>query len=159
MAVMKKKGNKGLPPISTSSLPDIIFMLLFFFMTTTVMRETELMVKVNLPEASEVQKIEKKSLVSYIYIGPPNDAYAAKIGDNTRLQLNGAFKDKSEILDFVAAERDKLSEADRNLMTVSLKTHRDTYMGIVDDVKQELRKANALKILYTAQKTKRGAVN
>ena len=155
MAVMKKKGGKGVPAISTSSLPDIIFMLLFYFMTTTVMRETNLMVDVQLPSASEVQKIEKKSLVSYIYIGPPNKAYIGKMGDNTRLQLNGAFKDVSEILDFIAAERDKLSESDRPYMTVSLKGHKNTRMGLITDVKQELRKANALKIIYPASKVMR----
>ena len=44
MAVMKKKGNKGLPPISTASLPDVIFMILFFFMVSTTMRDQELLV-------------------------------------------------------------------------------------------------------------------
>lgn len=152
MAVMKKKGDKGTPGISTSSLPDIIFMLLFFFMTTTVMRETELKVQVKLPEATEIQKLEKKSLVSYIYIGPPTRAQAAKWGDSPRIQLNDSFKTKEEILDFIAAERDNVSESDRPFLTVNLKVHRDIRMGIVTDVKQELRKANALKISYAAQK-------
>ena len=61
MAVMKKKGNKGLPPISTASLPDVIFMILFFFMVSTTMRDQELLVRYKLPEATEVQKLEKKS--------------------------------------------------------------------------------------------------
>ena len=45
MAVIKKKGNKSLPPISTASLPDVIFMILFFFMVSTTMRDQELHVK------------------------------------------------------------------------------------------------------------------
>ena len=61
---MKKKGSKGLPPISTASLPDVIFMILFFFMVSTTMRDQELLVRYKLPEATEVQKLEKKSLVS-----------------------------------------------------------------------------------------------
>ena len=60
MAVMKKKGNKGLPAISTASLPDVIFMILFFFMVSTTMRDQEVLVRFKLPEASEVQKLEKK---------------------------------------------------------------------------------------------------
>ncbi len=72
MAVMKKKGNKGLPPISTASLPDVIFMILFFFMISTSMRDQELLVRYRLPQATEVQKLEKKSLVSYIHVGPPS---------------------------------------------------------------------------------------
>ena len=139
MAVMKKKGDKSLPPISTASLPDVIFMILFFFMVSTTMRDQELLVRYKLPEATEVQKLEKKSLVSYIHIGQPT--------------LNDSYKTTRDILDFVAAERDKLSEADRASMTVCLKADQSTKMGIVTDVKQELRRANALKISYAAAKS------
>ena len=153
MAVMKKDGKKGLPAISTSSLPDIIFMLLFFFMVTTTMRETELFVELHLPSATEIQKLEKKSSVSYIYVGPPVRQRRAQFGTAPRIQLNDAYKTASEIGEFIAAERDKLSEADRPFMTVSLKVDENIRMGIVTDIKQELRKANALKINYIAQKT------
>ena len=76
---MKKKGSKGLPPISTASLPDVIFMILFFFMVSTTMRDQELLVRYKLPEATEVQKLEKKSLVSFIHIGPPAMTMQAKL--------------------------------------------------------------------------------
>lgn len=153
MAVMKKKGGKTVPALSTASLPDIVFMLLFFFMVTTTMREVELKVQVRMPEATEIQKLEKKSLVSFIYVGPPARNLIKQMGDRARIQLNDDFATEKDILDFVAAERDKLSEADRNAMTISLKVHRDVQMGQVADIKQELRRANALKISYTAQKT------
>ena len=152
MAVMKKKGNKSLPPISTASLPDVIFMILFFFMVSTTMRDQELLVRYKLPEATEVQKLEKKSLVSYIHIGQPTLAMQAQFG-TPRIQLNDSYKTTRDILDFVAAERDKLSEADRASMTVCLKADQSTKMGIVTDVKQELRRANALKISYAAAKS------
>ena len=84
MAVMKKKGSKGLPPISTASLPDVIFMILFFFMVSTTMRDQELLVRYKLPEATEVQKLEKKSLVSFIHIGPPAMTMQAKFGTASR---------------------------------------------------------------------------
>ena len=144
MAVMKKKGSKGLPPISTASLPDVIFMILFFFMVSTTMRDQELLVRYKLPEATEVQKLEKKSLVSFIHIGPPAMTMQAKFGTAPRIQLNDSYKSTRDILDFVAAERDKLSEADRASMTICLKADEATKMGIVTDVKQELRRANAL---------------
>ena len=150
MAVMKKKGNKGLPPISTASLPDVIFMILFFFMVSTTMRDQELLVRYKLPEATEVQKLEKKSLVSYIHIGQPSLVMQAKFGTAPRIQLNDSYKTTKDILDFVAAERDKLSEADRASMTICLKADQTTKMGIVTDVKQELRRANALKVSYAA---------
>ena len=148
MAVMKKKGDKSLPPISTASLPDVIFMILFFFMVSTTMRDQELLVRYKLPEATEVQK-----LVSYIHIGQPTLAMQAQFGTAPRIQLNDSYKTTRDILDFVAAERDKLSEADRASMTVCLKADQSTKMGIVTDVKQELRRANALKISYAAAKS------
>lgn len=153
MAVMKKKGNKGLPPISTASLPDVIFMILFFFMVSTTMREQELMVRYKLPEATEVQKLEKKSLASYIHIGQPAINLQAKFGTAPRIQLNDSYKTAKDIGDFVAAERDKLSEMDRAGMTIVLKADAMTKMGIITDVKQELRRANALKISYASSKS------
>ncbi|MFI3331244.1 MAG: biopolymer transporter ExbD [Rikenellaceae bacterium] len=150
---MKKKGGKGTPAISTASLPDIIFMLLFFFMVTTTMREQELIVKFTLPSATEVQKLEKKSLVSYIYIGPPTDAMAPRVGTAPRIQLNDSYSYASEILNYIATERDKLSEMDRASMTVCIKADQNTRMGIITDVKQELRRANALKVSYAASLT------
>ena len=151
MSRFKKKGDKETPGISTASLPDIIFMLLFFFMVTTVMRETELLVKINPTSAKEVQKLEKKSLVSFIYIGEP---VQAKLGSNTRIQLNDAFATVDDIPDFIAAERESRDEADRKFLTTSLKVDKDTKMGIVTDVKQKLRKVGAFKINYTVTEAK-----
>ena len=150
MAVMKKKGNKELPAISTASLPDVIFMILFFFMVSTTMREQEVLVRYKLPNASEIQKLEKKSLVSYINIGVPVTHMQAKYGTAPRIQLNDSFKTAKDIGDFIAAEREQLNEADRAQMTTNIKADIYTKMGIITDVKQELRRANALKISYAA---------
>ncbi len=153
MAVMKKKGGKGLPAISTASLPDVIFMILFFFMVSTTMRDQEVLVRFKLPEASEVQKLEKKNLVSYINIGQPTPSMQAKYGTATQIQLNESYKTAKDIGDFIAAERDQLNEADRSQMTVCIKSDQFTKMGMITDVKQELRRANALKISYAAIKS------
>lgn len=151
MAVMKKSGDKKeVPAISTASLPDVIFMILFFFMVSTTMREQELLVRYKLPNATEVQKLEKKSLVSYVNIGVPVSHMQAKYGTAPRIQLNDTYKTAKDIGDFIGAERDQLNEADRAQMTVSIKADQYTKMGIITDVKQELRRANALKISYAA---------
>lgn len=145
----KKKGKNKVQAISTASLPDIVFMLLFFFMVTTVMREVTLKVKVAPPKANQVKKLENKSLVSFIYIGKP----ASKVhGTISRIQLNDAFAEPDQIREFIAAEREKLKEDEREKMTVSMKIDGETEMGIVSDVKQELRKASALKINYSTIK-------
>jgi len=152
MAKFSRKGKGGTPGISTASLPDIVFMLLFFFMVSTTMREVELKISVGIPSASEVTKIENKSLVSYIYIGKPLTAYQAKFGTEPRIQLNDKFSSLSDIVGFVDAKREAMNEADIPKMTVSLKADKNTKMGIVTDVKEELKRARALKINYAANK-------
>ena len=152
MAVMKKKGEREVPALSTTSLPDVVYIILFFFMLSTSMRDQELLVKYKLPEATEVQKLEKKNLVSYIHIGVPVMHMQAKFGTAPKIQLNDSYKTTKDSLDFVAGERDNLNEADRASMTIGLKAAGGTKMGIVADVKQELRRANALKISYASSK-------
>ncbi len=147
---MEKKGKKEMPALSTSSLPDIIFMILFFFMVSTTMREQELLVRYKLPTATEVQKLEKKSLVSFIHVGPPSITMQAKFGTAPVIQLNDSYRNPRDIGQFVAAERDKLSESDRAMMTVCVKADAKTKMGMITDIKQELRRANALRISYAA---------
>lgn len=152
MAKFERKDKKGLSAISTASLPDVVFMLLFFFMTVTTLRETEQLVTINLPEASQAAKIERKDLTSYIYIGTPVSSYQHQMGTNARIQLNDAFREVSDIRNFIAAERETLKEDDRQFMTTSLKVDVGIRMGIVSDVKQELRRSNALRVSYSAKK-------
>ena len=150
MAIFKRSGKKDMPELGTSS--DIVFMFLFFFMVTSQLRSNEVKVKVKLPAASEVAKLERKDLSSYINIGSPTAQYQGQYGTEARLQLNDSFKTVDDIRDFIAAERDAMSEADRQLMTVSIKADQDVRMGIITDVKQELRRCSALKIMYAANK-------
>ena len=157
MSRFKTKEGKGLQKINTSSLPDIVFMLLFFFMVATTMRETEVQVRVKVPEATEVKKLEKKSLVSYIYIGRPIAHVERMYGTEPLIQLNDKLiSDEGipyeSIQDFVLFEREKLPESDKSKMTMSLRIDENIPMGKVDDVKQALRRARALIINYSARK-------
>jgi biopolymer transport protein ExbD len=152
MAKFQRKGKGGMPGISTASLPDIVFMLLFFFMVSTVMRETELKIKVTVPKATEIKKLEKKSLVSYIYVGEPRRMYQGKYGTEPRIQLNDQFAEVGDIIQFITSEREARDENEVPLMTTSLKVDGKTEMGIVTDIKQELRKCSALKINYSTTK-------
>jgi len=150
MAVIRKKEKREVASYSSSSMSDIIFMLLFFFMITTTMRENEMLVQVKLPSASEIQKLEKKSLASYVYVGSPTPQMRRLFGDTPRIQLNDSFKQLWEIGEFIASERDKMSEADRSGMTVILKADQNMHMGLISDMKLELRKAEATKLVYAA---------
>jgi biopolymer transport protein ExbD len=149
MAGKFKKKSQASAAISTSSLPDIIFMLLFFFMVTTVLRETTLEVENKLPQATQLTKLEQKSLVSYIYIGKPKDV--EKYGTEPRIQINDALAIPEDIPRFVIAEKDKLDEVERDKITMSLKVDIEAKMGIVIDVRQQLREANALKVNYSSR--------
>lgn len=152
MAVIGKKKERSTPAISTASLPDIIFILLFFFMVSTTIKEVDYKVIIRLPEATQVKKLENKSLVSYIYIGPPQKALQEKYGTKPVIQLNDQIASLSQIPQYVELERAQRPQADVPKMTFSLKVDKETDMGIVTDVKQELRKVQALKINYSARK-------
>lgn len=152
MAQIRKDKERVTPALATSSLPDIIFMFLFFFMSVTTMKEVTFKVRVSPPMATEVQKLENKSLTRYVYVGKPMAQYTKAFGSETRIQLGDAFADVNELQEFIVSERSAMNENDQNLMTVSIKADKDTRMGIINDIKQSLRKAYALKIVYSASK-------
>ena len=152
MSKLKKKKTGDFPAISTASLPDIVFMLLFFFMVATVMRENTLLIKNTLPYADQVEKLDKKDLVMYIYAGQPSKEFQSKYGTESRIQLNDKFADVKDIAAFVAAERASKREELVPFLITALKVDKDANMGLIGDIKQELRKVNALKINYTTKK-------
>ena len=152
MSKFKKKKGGDLPAVNTASLPDIVFMLLFFFMVATVMRDSSLMIENRLPNADQVEKLEQKNLVMYIYAGKPSKGYKAKYGTEARIQLNDKFAEVGEIGAFIAAERAERREEEIPFLTASLKVDKEANMGLIGDIKQELRKVNALKINYAAIK-------
>lgn len=157
MARFKKDQKKGVPELNMGSMSDIIFMFLFFFMVITNMREATLKVKYAPPKATEIQKLEKKSLVANIYIGAPigkneNTLPPGKIS----VQLNDQTIKQEDLVqdvrDFIGTEKESRSEADKQKLTFSLKVDKDVQMRYVNTIKAELRKNNALKINYATGK-------
>jgi len=144
--------SREMPAVSTASLPDIVFMLLCFFMVTTTMREVTLMVKIKKPEATELTKLTKKTLVSYIYVGQPIPQYQKTFGTEPQIQLNDQFANASDLLSFITAERAARDESEIPMMITSIKADEFTKMKIIQEVKEELRKAQALHINYSAKK-------
>lgn len=150
MSRFNKNGSREMPELNTSSLPDLIFTILFFFMMVTTMREVTLKVKFTTPAGTELEKLEKKSVVSFIYVGPPTDNLRAQMGSGTRIQLNDRFAETREIIDFVAAERQgMMNQAEQ---VISIKADQGTQMGYITDIKEVLRKSWALRINYSATK-------
>jgi len=149
MAKFNKKKDGDLPAVSTASLPDIVFMLLFFFMTVTVMKDSSLMVDNILPNASEIKKLEKKDRVIYIYVGKPTSQYQKVFGSEPKIQLNDKFANVSEVGDYILQERAKKPQELQNVLTTALKVDKNANMGLISDIKQQIREVNALKINYT----------
>jgi biopolymer transport protein ExbD len=143
-----RKKERATPAVSTASLPDIVFMLLFFFMVTTVLREQDLLVEQKIPQASQLQKLQNKTLISYIFIGKPKNT--GLYGSEPRIQANDVLIGTPDLVQWVNQERDLLAEADRGLITISLKVDKDVKMGPVSDVQTELRNADARRVLYAS---------
>jgi len=152
MSKFQKKRGKSQPAISTASLPDIVFILLFFFMVITKMRDTELMVSVQVPKATELEKLQQKSLVHYIYIGRPQARYQEVYGTAPRIQLDDKFANVTDLPIFVENHKQTVPLNLRKRVTSSLRVDGKITMGIVQDVKTQLRKIGQLKLNYAATK-------
>lgn len=145
------KKKKGMPAVNTASLPDIVFMLLFFFMVTTTMRETELKIENPvLPNATEVKKLEHKSLVSTIYVGKAKDK---NLGSGDKIQLNDKIATADDVTAFILNERSKVSEAEVPYMTTSIKADIKSSVGTITDIKLKLRDVGALKLSLSSRKS------
>jgi biopolymer transport protein ExbD len=132
MKFEKRRANAK-AAIPTASLSDIIFILLLFFMVTTTLREVDVLVQYKLPEAKAIEKIENKRLVTYLWIGR-----------DERIQLNDAIVKLEEIQDIMYNKRVQLPQ-----VIVSLRIDKNSSMGIVTDVQQKLRRADARRINYS----------
>ena len=153
MGKFSKAGGNEMPELNTASLPDLVFAILFFFMMVTSMRETELQIQVRLPQATELQKMEKKSLITFVYVGRPNSPeLVAKMGNEPRLQLNNQIAEVTEVGAYIGQEKASMKEEDVPFMTTSIKADYDIGMGIITDLKQALREAYALKINYSSKR-------
>lgn len=157
MSKFRSKGKREMPELNTSSLPDLIFSVLFFFMIVTSMREVELKVMFKVPSGTEIEKLEKKTLVSYVYIGQPTKKLRPQFGSGVRIQLNDKYAEVEDIHDYVAQERENMPERDKPFMKISMKIDSEAQMGIITDVKQALRRAQALSIVYSATRAKDGS--
>ena len=152
MSRFKRQRQRTVPALNVASLPDLIFTVLFFFMIVTHMRDVDPKVQYTVPQGTELAKEVNKSGLVYIFIGKPVDAQGRVIADEPRIQMGDRYVTVDEIGAEIEKERNRMSEEDRQRLTVSIRADRDTEMGLINDVKQALRKAGALNINYSATK-------
>ncbi len=137
MAIKIEKKTKMKIGIPTASMPDIIFQLLIFFMVSTVLREYQGL-KVNLPEAAKIEKLPTKRHVTTIWV----DRFNNTVIDDVTIK---------KVTNLRTIVYTKLVEDPQ--LIVSLRVDKGADMGIITDIQQELRKANALRINYSALPT------
>lgn len=154
MSMFRQQHKHEVPGLNTSSLPDLIFTVLFFFMIVTHMQKVAVKVQYRAPEGTELTRLTKKTAVTYIYIGKPSRELQGVAGHDTRIQLNDKFASPAEIVDYVSAERDRMSPEYQQQMTVSIKADKETRMGVITEVKQALRQAKAYRVNYSAREEK-----
>lgn len=128
-------------------MPDVVFMLLFFFMVTTELRKTAVDVMQRIPQATQLRKLQRKSLVTNLYIGEPKKS--DQFGSEPKIQADDAFIEPGDIILWVNRKKDELPENEREQLTIAMKVDSEAKRGIIADVETELRKANARKILYS----------
>ena len=143
-----------MPGLNLAAMPDLIFTVLFFFMIVTHMRDVKPQVQYNVPQGTEVDKAVRKSSVVYVFIGKPVNAQGRVVGQESRVQVNDRLVSVSQIGEAIAQERSSMTEEDRQHLVVSIRADRDTEMGLINDVKQALRRAGALNINHSAVKVK-----
>ncbi len=154
MAFFKQRKH-DIPALNTASLPDLIFTILFFFMLVTHMRKSNVMVKFQEPQGTELTKLVKRSSIDYIYIGKPTDAQGKILGEEDRIQLNDGYASIDEIKNYLIQEYRSLSPEQRKLMVVNIKADENVQMGTIIDLKKALREANALNVFYSAVNKKK----
>ena len=157
MARFRNNDKKEAPGISSGSLSDIVFMLLFFFMVTKQMRESENKVEVKLASATEITKLERKDLTSFILIGKPimQETY----GKSDRIQLNGDIITEDQLGIEIIKERSNIAEKDRKDYRIAIRADEGTKMRIIRDVKLKLREVSALKLMYQTKRDQSSGTN
>jgi biopolymer transport protein ExbD len=148
MAVMAKKGKKEVPAMSTSSLPDIVFMLLFFFMAATTMRDNDPQVVVTVPQAHEITELDK-TLTTNVWVGQLQGRAAE--GAALSIQFNDDIISVDKIDERIKERMDEKGYANATDMLVNLRVHETATVGKVTELKQELRRSKAYNISYAAK--------
>lgn len=156
MILKTNKGRRELPALNTSSLPDLIFTVLFFFMIVTTMKNVPTKVTYTTPDGFKLTQLKKKPTTVYVMIGHPVSLNGnKKSNDRFVIQVNDKIVKVEQVAAAVTAIKEQLLPDEQKEMTVVLKVDEHVPMGIVTDVKMALRKADALKIHYSATNTKR----
>lgn len=131
-----RKKEKASAAIPTASLPDIIFMLLLFFLVATVFKQYRGL-PVVLPKAKQIEKLPGKRDVAYVWVD--------------RLQRISVDDKLVDVRDISGIMYKKRTDPLHPLKVVSMRVDKGAEMGVIVDIQEELRKADALNVNYSAK--------
>lgn len=151
MSRFRKNDRRKVPSLNTAALPDLIFTLLFFFLLVTNMRTIPTLTQVQLPHASELQKLKEKSLLIYILVGKQSKENQK---DSFNIQLNSELISLEDMPLKLQAIKDAMKPEEQNHPVVILKIDQDAPMGFVNDIRQNLREANLQTVYYAVEKNR-----
>lgn len=141
MIKVRRHKPHHVPTLNLTSMPDLIFTVLFFFMIVTHMRKETPQVQPQLPVGTKLVKANNNHLSSNLYIGKTANG-------ETLIQLDDKVVNIENLSAFASNKIANLSEDDASLYTINIRADKNTPMGVIHDVKQELRKAGTLNIRY-----------
>jgi biopolymer transport protein ExbD len=130
-----------------ASMPDLIFTVLFFFMIVTHMRSETPQMKIDVPQGTELTKPQHRRYITNLYIG--NDSQG-----QSHIQIGNNIVLVESVGSIISKLRNQISDEDREYFIVNIRADKKTPMGVIADVKEELRRVGALKIRYNATETK-----
>ncbi|MBP7563874.1 MAG: biopolymer transporter ExbD [Candidatus Cloacimonetes bacterium] len=129
-----KKSPRPQAEIPTASMSDIAFLLLIFFIVSTVFVKGKV-IKVAMPKAESIDKIPRSHAATL---------YVDRAGNIT-------VDDYSIQIPQVEVVMIKKLQQDFNLITC-FRTDKDTSYGVMADIMNQLRKANALRVSFEAKR-------
>ncbi len=142
---MIRKKTHRTTEISTASLPDIVFLLLFFFMVSATIKPVNDQVVLTTPKAQAITKVSRKELIREIHIGKPAQAVS---GTQDVLSVDNRVIRMDQLVQWIMEQKEILPDALKDQMIVVIKADEQVLMGMINDVQEELKKANARKVVY-----------
>ena len=140
MSRFKKNNKRSLPSLNMASLPDMIFTLLFFFIIVSNMREAPHRLQFRVPTATEMEKLEKESMVTYIFVNKEGE-----------IQVDYSILDLDNLAGTLEQKISGTPDEKRDKMVISLKIDKETKMGLVNDIRQIVRNSGILLIHFATE--------
>lgn len=147
MVKIRRHKHHSVPTLNMASMPDLIFTVLFFFMIVTHMRTETPRLDIDVPQGTDLTKPQHRRFVTTLYVGK-DDA------GNTKIQMGENIIPLEAVGSIVSKMKSKLNDDDAEYFTINIRADKGTKMGVITDIKQQLRKAGALKIRYNAVENK-----